>query len=262
MIGLMQGRLSPPVEGKLQAFPPLWERELPQAKTLGFQCMEWVHESPDPLNTPSKIAHIREQGMEHIPVIGLDADYFLQFPLITRSGTIFEPACDHLWWLIQRADQLRLHHITLPFLERTSLKSDAQRMALVDLCKRVAIRANQVRVEVHLETDLHPDWVIPIYQQHPRIKDCYDTGNRAALGYGVDDLQTLVPYVGSVHLKDRLVKGPSVAPGHGSVKWDGVFPVLEPLLVPIILQFQRGQPGAEAATCAAHLRFVRDGLAV
>ena len=52
-LGFMQGRLSSPIEGKIQAFPPdTWKNEFVQEKKRGFTCMEWNFEVPNIEKTP------------------------------------------------------------------------------------------------------------------------------------------------------------------------------------------------------------------
>ena len=42
-IGIMQGRLSKPLNGKIQSFPlNTWEKEFYLAKEIGFELIEWV----------------------------------------------------------------------------------------------------------------------------------------------------------------------------------------------------------------------------
>ena len=45
-IGLIQGRLSPPIDGRIQAFPlDNWENEFQQASKISFNCIEWVFDT-------------------------------------------------------------------------------------------------------------------------------------------------------------------------------------------------------------------------
>ena len=42
----MQGRLSPVIDGKIQAFPTLtWREEFEHAEKIGFNLIEWVLDS-------------------------------------------------------------------------------------------------------------------------------------------------------------------------------------------------------------------------
>ena len=47
-IGIMQGRLSPPIDGRIQAFPINdWESEFEKASKIGFDCIEWIFDMED-----------------------------------------------------------------------------------------------------------------------------------------------------------------------------------------------------------------------
>ena len=42
-IGFMQGRLSPIIDGKIQAFPwDCWQKEFPEASRCGISLLEWI----------------------------------------------------------------------------------------------------------------------------------------------------------------------------------------------------------------------------
>ena len=44
----MQGRLSPPINNKIQGFPHnFWENEFHLAKEIGFELIEWIVDSDD-----------------------------------------------------------------------------------------------------------------------------------------------------------------------------------------------------------------------
>ena len=46
-IGIMQGRLSPPIDDKIQAYPAkTWQREFEIAKEIGYSAIEWIVENP------------------------------------------------------------------------------------------------------------------------------------------------------------------------------------------------------------------------
>jgi len=45
-IGIMQGRLGPPVEGRFQSFPRAhWAEEFPRAAEAGLGAIEWIYDS-------------------------------------------------------------------------------------------------------------------------------------------------------------------------------------------------------------------------
>src|SRR6266571_6192932 len=85
-IGFMQGRLSPQVDGKIQAFPwTHWRQEFADAERLGFGLMEWTLDhgrlSENPLMTEAGRREILVLSREHkVRVSALTGDLFMQVP--------------------------------------------------------------------------------------------------------------------------------------------------------------------------------------
>ena len=42
LLGIIQGRLSPPIRGQYQAFPKEWRKEFELAAKLGISYIEWL----------------------------------------------------------------------------------------------------------------------------------------------------------------------------------------------------------------------------
>ena len=94
-IGIMQGRLSPRIDGKIQAYPAkTWQKEFEIAKEVGYSTIEWIVEKPLEIN-----ALMSKSGMQEIKEIILKtgvrvdyvcADIFMQQPLVRMSEKIKE----------------------------------------------------------------------------------------------------------------------------------------------------------------------------
>ena len=89
-LGIMQGRLSPRVDGKIQAFPlEHWAEEFSHAAALGLSSIEWILETPletNPLWTDEGQARIQEQIRKTgVRVDFVCADYFMESPLMRMS---------------------------------------------------------------------------------------------------------------------------------------------------------------------------------
>ena len=92
-IGIMQGRLSPPIDDKIQAYPAkTWQREFEIAKEIGYSAIEWIVENPLEEN-----ALMSDSGIKEINKVILDtgvkvdyvcADIFMQQPLVRMSKEI------------------------------------------------------------------------------------------------------------------------------------------------------------------------------
>ena len=91
-VGFMQGRLSPPVNHRVQAFPnESWREEFPLAARAALRIMEWtldqhrLHENPL-LNSAGQ-AEIGALSRHHeLTVHSLTGDCFMQAPFWKTQG--------------------------------------------------------------------------------------------------------------------------------------------------------------------------------
>jgi len=272
VIGIMQGRLSPPREGRIQSFPvETWEEEFSRAREAGLDCIEWIYEKEtedrNPLASNEGIARIRElAGTWSVGVHSICADYYMTEQLIDGRGEVSEPGLHHLAWLMGRARRLGARYIILPFVDASSLRRDRRSAGLQALLERILPEAERSGIEIHLETDLPPDTLSRFLRDadHPLIRANYDIGNSASLGYDPErELILLGEYIGSVHVKDRVPGGGTVPLGEGAAD----FPLCFRLLAEggyggtYILQAARGADGDEVGLAARNRMFVLGHLA-
>ena len=81
MIGVMQGRLVPPIDGKLQAFPTNgWNKELEICRGLGVECIEWIYGGEDLYFPPNPISTFEGAnalgGIQSPPIPSLFSYFF------------------------------------------------------------------------------------------------------------------------------------------------------------------------------------------
>jgi L-ribulose-5-phosphate 3-epimerase len=221
-IGIMQGRLSPPVEGRTQAFPAgAWEAEFELAREVGLACIEWVYEfgsgDRDPLNTDDQSPIRRLVDRTGVTVSSVCADYFMRCHLVDAGGTEVEAAVTALRRLVARVACLPAQYIVLPFVDESSLSPGALRRLPETLAGVVRVMERD-GVELHLETDLRAEALVEVLESvnHPLVRANYDIGNSAALGHDPRiELPALAPWLGSVHVKDRVRYGGTVPLGSG-----------------------------------------------
>jgi hexulose-6-phosphate isomerase len=257
-IGIMQGRLVPPPEGRFQCFPrDHWRREFALAAEAGLACIEWIYDAygadVNPLATDANVAEMRELSARYgVAVESLCADYFMDRPLVRATAAEREERVGALVWLLGRCAACGIRRMVLPFVDASAIREPADRDDVVTSLERALPPAERLGVEMHLETALGPDDFARLLDRlpHPSIKVNYDSGNSASLGYHPrEEFAAYGRRVGSAHVKDRVRGGGTVPLGAGGADLPAFFACLAGVgyAGPLILQVARGAPGDEVA---------------
>jgi L-ribulose-5-phosphate 3-epimerase len=257
-IGIMQGRLVPPIGDVIQAFPARdWSEEFPLAAAAELSAIEWIYDAPDhesnPLATDDGVARIRQQCASYgVDVRSVCADYFMAVPLLRVSGPELSRRIDHLAWLIERASVAGIQRIVLPFVDASGIHTECDRDQVVEVMHSVADGAARAGIELHVESALAPAPFADLLDRiaHGIVKVNYDTGNSASLGYDPDEeFAAYGEMIGSVHIKDRVRGGGTVPLGSGDADLPCVFANLlrSRYQGDLILQVARGIRGDELA---------------
>jgi hexulose-6-phosphate isomerase len=258
-IGVMQGRLLPRIDGKIQAFPwNDWPSEFPTAQAVGFDSIEFIFEGPNIAEHPlmnetgrQSIAEaVRETGVR---VGSICADYFMDEPLFRGSVAERQHRRRVLADLVEAAAEVGASFVEIPCVDRSSLRSDAERSDLVEAISDVLPVAEEKGIGILLETDLPPAAFRSLLDRwsHPLVGANFDSGNSASLGYEPhQEISTLGETIRNVHVKDRLLGGTTVPLGTGAARFDDVFGSLGQIGYrgPLILQTARGDDDVGVAT--------------
>jgi L-ribulose-5-phosphate 3-epimerase len=95
-IAIMQGRLVPPDDGRIQCFPRArWRDEFALAASAGLDAIEWIYDlygaDVNPIATDEGLAQIEDLSRaNNVRVHSLCADYFMDKPLLRASGREIE----------------------------------------------------------------------------------------------------------------------------------------------------------------------------
>ena len=205
-----------------QAFPwESWRSEFAEAEQLSFQHIEWVLDEwsvgDNPLLTDST-AVTDATGSSGVDVISVCADCFMSKPLDSTSQEslgLFDA-------VVAAMQNIGATHLILPCVDEASLLQPENLKRLRNSLDRVLPRLQGAGVEIAIEADLAPEAMADLVLGF----DCeqlgvnYDIGNSAHFGY--DPSQEFDSYgrkISVVHVKDRLVGGPSVPLGSGSARF-------------------------------------------
>lgn len=266
-IGIMNGRLSKPIDNQIQSFPVnSWKSEFEKAQKCGFDTIEWVFDlHPNPILHDEGIQEIKYLSEKYdIKVNAVCADYFMNRMIFNVSEYDLEQNISMLKQLIQQCSKLGIEILEIPFVDSSSLRSENDKITLIENLKKILDFSHSQNVKITLETDLPPNDFRNLLEKFndPNIGANYDTGNSAALGYDVkEELQALMPWLTNIHIKDRLYHSDTVPLGTGHTNFDLFFSTLAKINYKgqLIIQGAREDNMFEPEdTCKKYLIFVNN----
>ena len=228
----MQGRLSPLIDGRIQAFPyGSWRDEFPLAKRLGLTRMEWTLDQDrlreNPLLTSDGRRDIDHDAELHgVRIPSLTGDCFMQAPFWKTGGRERESRQSDFDAVVEACAAANVAIIVVPLVDNGRIENHDQERTLVAFCEDRADHLSSHGLRVAFESDFEPDNLGRfIGQLEPGVFGVnYDMGNSAALGFDIEEeMSAYGDRVLNVHVKDRLRGGTTVPLGTGSVEFDRVF---------------------------------------
>jgi L-ribulose-5-phosphate 3-epimerase len=274
LIGIMQGRLSPPVPFRMQAFPTgAWQEEFERARVCGLDAIEWLFEADDgrghsflenPLWSEAGRAEICSKVDETSVLIKTCcADYFMPHPFFRVTEAERLESIAVLNRLIVNAAQVGVQSILLPVLEISEIRTADEKALLLQSLRGPLHLAEQKKISLGLETELPADQYLALVEDahSPALGVYYDTGNNAAQGHDIAaDANLLASRLVGIHVKDRKRGGSSVLLGQGDADFQGFFKVVKEAgyIGPVIIQAAFGTNYLE--TARRHRQFVEDCL--
>lgn len=270
-IGIMQGRLSLPYNGKIQSFPKLtWRQEFYKAAQAGLSHIEWIFEADEwgknPLSSGEGINEIKEVIKEtEVSVKAVCADYFMDVPYLISDSNLRKELQEKLVWLINQASRIGASFIDIPFVDASEIPSRMEFQLVDEFIKNASELASKLNLVLTLETSLNPvdfkDLLTMI--NHPNVMANYDTGNSSGIGYNcIQELSAYGKWIRTVHIKDRLLNNGTMPLGNGSADFDSFFKMLSKVNYkgPIILQAAREEENEELSTAIKNRKFVENYL--
>jgi L-ribulose-5-phosphate 3-epimerase len=256
MISIMQGRLLPPAENRIQCFPRgRWQEEFPRAARAGLEAIEWIYDQYgadlNPIATDEGLGEILQLSERHgVHVRSLCADYFMDWPLLRAKPHELVERVQALVWLLGRCANLGIGRLVLPFVDGSRIDTERELKQVAGLLKGLTPVLEANGVELHLETSLSPARFAYLLSlvAHPMVRVNYDAGNSASLGFAPrSEFAAYGEHVGSVHIKDRVLGGSTVALGQGDTDFEELFTSLAAVRYAgdFVLQVARGDPGTE-----------------
>ena len=257
-VGIMQGRLSKPINGKIQSFPKdSWENEFYLAKDIGFQLIEWVlGESlkDNPIMNKKHFSKIQMiKNKTGIDINSICCDYFMKNSLSRNSDSFKEENLEAFYFLIEEScPQNNIKIIDLPLVGKASLKkkqiAEDYKTLLLKLEKKILANG----LVIAIETDLGPNELNDFLKSFNKkaITVNYDMGNSAFWKFNTQ--QEFLSYgqlISNVHVKDCTPSDYTVQLGDGNVNFSEVFSLLKKnnYKKDFILQGARGYDDVQTA---------------
>ena len=257
-IGIMQGRLSPICDGKIQAFPKTnWQNEFALAKKIGFELIEWVIDTDDYKHNPilsslgrREINKLKNEFQIEVP--GICCDYFMDISLqgheieerIKAKGMLIE--------LLRVCPEVGIRYIELPLINKSSINNDEKAIMMACLMNDIHVLAEKFDINFVLEVDLSPQKIVGFMEKvtSSRVQINYDTGNSVYWGFNPQDEIPLYGHkIGNVHIKDCTHADYSVPLGEGDTDFKLIFQLLKEIGYnkDFILQTARGDDDVNIA---------------
>ncbi len=270
--GIMQGRLSPPEDGRFQSFPRnSWRAEFSRAREAGLDYIEWIHDeygrTANPIFSEAGLVDLEELKRQHnIATPALCGDWFMDFPLIRCTPQERTHREQHLRELVPIAARIGANRIVLPFVDQSKMTTEDEQRTVIEVLQRTLPIAQQHNVELHLEADFNPvDFAAFLARiEHPSLKVNWDSGNSSGLGYiATEEFAAYGRRIGSVHIKDRYKKPAGDVEtrplGKGSANFADVFKAIRSIDYKggVTLQVARGADHDEVNFIQSQLAFVK-----
>ena len=191
-VGFLQGRLSPQVDGRIQAFPGSrwWRREFVLADKADFRIMEWTldHEKllENPLMSSSGRQEIRRLSeMFHVTVPSLTGDCFMQAPFWKASGQRRHELEGVFLSVLNACHAAGIKTVVVPLVDQGSLANKAEEDMLIQFLRGRVEDLRRLGLCVAFESDLKPIELAAFIDRFPRdsFGINYDIGNSASLGF-------------------------------------------------------------------------------
>ena len=257
-IGIMQGRLSKPINNKIQSFPVnTWENEFYLAKDIGFELIEWVLDEnieDNPILSKkhfSKINIIKKQT--GININSICCDYFMKNSLSRNSESYRKKNLEILNFLIEESCPLNnIKIIDLPLVGEASLKKKKNLEDYKNIFLKLEKKILDNNLTIALETDLNPNALRDFLKSFNEnaVTMTYDMGNSVFLGFEAKkEFSCYGKLISNVHIKDCTLRDYTVQLGDGNVNFNEIFFLLKKnnYKADFILQAARGEDDFQIA---------------
>jgi hexulose-6-phosphate isomerase len=267
MLGLMQGRLSKSLTGKIQEFPAkTWRQEFALARSIGIKAIEWTVDFEgfrvNPLFTlQNEIASLQSSFEISIPSVTLDC--FVEAPIHKRNETsgLASSATD-LVWVAEMLQNTGVDVLVLPIVAEAGNFTSEDFDNLIHVLKEIETDLKSLNKRVAIECEFDLDSISRLLSElnGQTFGVNFDMGNSASLGHNPShELNICKGRIFNIHIKYRILNGPTVPLGSGTVQFDEIAAtlLLHNYSGNMILQAARIFDQDEVEQVSAYINFCR-----
>ena len=234
-IGFMQGRLSPLIDGKIQAFPwSYWRQEFRAANELGLHIMEWTIDQDrlyeNPLMTSAGQEEIRVFCKQFdLALPSLTGDCFMQAPFWKAETEPRSSLEADFTAVLHACAAVGIGMVVVPLVDNGRLESVEQENVLVEFLAAQSSLLRSLAIRIVFESDFEPPELARFIDRlDPTLFGInYDIGNSAGCGFNpVEEFAAYAARIVNVHVKDRVLGGTTVPLGTGNADFPTVFSLL------------------------------------
>lgn len=249
-LGVLQGRLSPPVRDHYQEFPNDWKKEFELAKELGLYGLEWLI-TPDYDSScwePKNPIFYNFDDINKLPIMSVCVDTLVDERIIDMAFVLSNliPICERL-----KDSNIRI--LVIPILDASDLNEDSKRRSFCEIIKLVG--DSYPSLKFAFEAEMPPPKLSEIVGLCDNFGVTYDTGNITSCGVDHEEfIDSFGKKIMNVHIKDRTYDRQTVEPMQGDTDFDLIFKKLASINYSgnFILQTARSTEGDELNTINRH----------
>lgn len=267
-IGMMQGRLSPIKNGRIQSFPSdNWEKEMTEASELKFRNVEWTIDSEDFYGNPlisndgcNRIIDAKNKSKLDIPSV--TCDYFMENPP-WKGGR--DEVLKNMKLIISGMRIIDASILVIPLVDNSSIKGRPDTKSVLDFFFDINDELIESNIKIAIESDFGPQEFHAFMERldSKYFSVNYDIGNSASLGFNpAEEFEAIGDRVINVHVKDRILNGTTVPLGEGAANFELVFNCLKEVNYEgnYILQTARASDSDHASSIIRYRNQVVDWL--
>jgi hypothetical protein len=213
-IGIIQGRLSKPINGHIQEFPSTdWKNEFNLLEEIDLNHIEWIITKSSYDNNP-----IFFENLFNFKISSICCDHIIDENIIDYDflDKYLSPIC-------VAAEKNSIETISIPILEKSSIKNDKIRNKFINSITKIHKKYKNLNFTFEPE-DLTCAEIKELLYCSENFTFTYDTGNITSNYNNHEEIiEHLFEKIQNVHIKDRTFEGKTVFPNHGNTDFNLIF---------------------------------------